>query len=410
MIFHALARVTLSAIALATACALLPSAAEAYHIGVVRNSSNGSFDTSFSNSGGRYIDLPGDTQTQNVYAVLPQGDKLVIAGSAAGNDGVVRFMLARLNANGTVDTTFGAGGVSLTRFGSAQNSVVESVALDPNGKIVAAGHSDGWLAVARYNSNGTLDTGFSGDGGLIARFGTIATFGNAVTVQSNGKITVAGEAFDGTAYYAVMRFNSNGSFDTTFSGDGGILASPCGGRGHDMAIDSSNRVIVVGNCSGNGKIGVVRLTSTGALDTTFSGDGLNSFGFAGVSVLSAEGVTVDSSNRVWIAGSADDKLLIARVAANGNPDTNFGGDGAYVTNLTGEDAEGFEEIAISGSKILAVGSSSNNNSYTRFLTARFNSDGTLDTSFSSNGLSSSISWKATRTWRTESRSIRAAGS
>lgn len=124
-----------------------------------------------------------------------------------------------LAADGSLDATFDNDGWTTTDFGSNDEGI--AVALQSDGKIVVAGNSNNDFAVARYNSNGSLDTSFDSDGMLT----TDLTGGNdeaqAVAIQSDGKIVVAGRSYTGSSYdFAVVRYNSDGTLDTTFSDDG----------------------------------------------------------------------------------------------------------------------------------------------------------------------------------------------
>jgi uncharacterized delta-60 repeat protein len=148
----------------------------------------------------------------NAIAVVVQTDGKIVAGGENGNGGTPNFALERFNADGTLDSSFGTGGVVQTVIG-AQQSLIEGVALQSDGKIVAVGyalHSISpavqELAVARYNRNGSLDTTF-GSGGIDEIWTTNNGFtaGTAVAIQGDGKIDVAG------AVFGVARLNANGS-------------------------------------------------------------------------------------------------------------------------------------------------------------------------------------------------------
>ena len=147
-------------------------------------------------------------------------ERLVAAG-LTWNGSNYDFAVARYNTNGSPDSTFSDDGKQITDFGATDEAV--SVVIQPDGKIVVAGNSDTQFAIARYNTDGSLDNTFSGDGKLIISLGFADVF-KSVALQSDGKIVMAGYTFTDanydSAYFAIARFNSDGTPDNTFSGDG----------------------------------------------------------------------------------------------------------------------------------------------------------------------------------------------
>jgi uncharacterized delta-60 repeat protein len=135
-----------------------------------------------------------------VVLVQPNGRIVVAGGGAAASS----FCVARLRINGALDTTFGSGGKRVIDFGGADESAY-GAALQPDGKIVVAGYTqaDEDVAVARINANGSLDAAFGAAGKATVDFGA-ATFGNAVALQPNGRVVVAGQR-TGTDNFAVAR-------------------------------------------------------------------------------------------------------------------------------------------------------------------------------------------------------------
>src|SRR4030095_12640181 len=187
---------------------------------VVRYNSDGSLDLSFG-TGGKVITNFGNISAQAYSLALQQDGKIVLAGYDHFNGGE-SFALARYNTDGTLDAGFGTGGKVHTEFtGVGQTGSLAfayDVALQPDGKIVAAGEStiNGQrdFALARYNSNGTLDPGFGTGGKVNSDFVGFDDLANAVTLQSDGKIVAAGAAASGTAAsvlfnFALARYNSN---------------------------------------------------------------------------------------------------------------------------------------------------------------------------------------------------------
>ena len=143
-----------------------------------------------------------------------------------------------------MDTTFDGDGKVFTAIGTAVNT--NAVAIQSDGKIVVAGGSDGKFALARYNSTGTLDSTFDGDGLVTTTIGTSAE-GVAVAIQSDGKIVVSGGVSAGLAEeFALARYNSDGSLDTTFDGDGIVTIDLADAFAHDVAIHADGKIVAVG--------------------------------------------------------------------------------------------------------------------------------------------------------------------
>ena len=151
--------------------------------------------------------------------------QVVVAGVAADAEGSSDFALARYNSDGSLDTTFSADGKQTTDFGNSDSAA--AVTLQGDGKIVAAGQGDGTdgknFALVRYNPDGSLDTSFSGDGKQRTTSAGSGTRRAGWRFRPDGKIVAVGLAGgfgSGTGDFALARYNPNGSLDTSFSGDG----------------------------------------------------------------------------------------------------------------------------------------------------------------------------------------------
>ncbi|MCB0759583.1 MAG: T9SS type A sorting domain-containing protein, partial [Flavobacteriales bacterium] len=181
----------------------------------------------------------------------PDG-KIVVAGDASnGTDD--DLALARYNTDGSLDNSFSADGKLTTAFGTGDGSG-SAVAIQVDGKIVVAGYAsngtDDDLALTRYNTNGTLDNSFGMDGKVTTAFGTGDDHGYAVAIQPDGKILVAGDAFNGTNYdLALARYNTDGSLDNGFSDDGKVTTAfgTDDEYGSSVAIQPDGKLIVAGS-------------------------------------------------------------------------------------------------------------------------------------------------------------------
>jgi uncharacterized delta-60 repeat protein len=246
---------------------------------------DGSLDSSFGIGGKISTDFSQTVDVVNDMAVQPDG-KIVVAGRAG-----INFALARYNANGSLDTSFGTGGKVVTTFNSNFNQA-NAVAILSDGKIIAAGYtqdSSGFydLALARYNSDGSLDTTFDFDGKVITDFnygpGSGQERAEAIVIQPDGKIVVAGHMIYNFSIslrvFALARYNTDGSLDTSF-GSGGKVVTYGGGScansssaAYDVALQSDGKIVISGfaivGCPAAVSFALVRYDQNGKLDTNF---------------------------------------------------------------------------------------------------------------------------------------------
>jgi uncharacterized delta-60 repeat protein len=340
----------------------------------------GDLDLSFSGDGKQTTNFGAVNDGANGVAV--QSDGKIVAVGNTGSD----FALARYNPNGSLDPTFSGDGRQTTDFAAAYGA--KAVAIQPDGKIVAVGRAGGGgLGTVRYNPNGSLDPTFSGDGKQIAHGGSGEA--NAVALQANGKIVVAGSGGGfgvRSGAFVVARLNPNGSLDTSFSGDG--VQSVFGGHAEarGVAVQSDGKVIAAG-FAGGANFAIARLNTNGALDPTFSGDGKQTTNFSRSSDF-ANGVALQANGKIVAAGStltSDFAWALARYNPNGTLDTSFSGDGKQTTPFGGFGIARAVKVQGDG-KIVAAGISAVGDRHTNnFAVARYNTNGTLDTSFSGDG-------------------------
>jgi uncharacterized delta-60 repeat protein len=188
------------------------------------------------------------------FALTRQADgKLVVAGTATVGD-QLEIAVARFDSDGRLDASFGSGGFVTTGIASVsdQSDSARDVVLQPDGKIVVAGSTCGFdcdVAVARYESNGTLDPTFGNDGTVVTDVGGDSDFASAIELQADGKILVVGSAW-GPTYYdiVVVRYRSDGSLDPTFGGDGKVTTAigPSTNFGNAVALQPDGRAVVAG--------------------------------------------------------------------------------------------------------------------------------------------------------------------
>ena len=286
---------------------------------VARLRSNGALDTTFRSRGKRVIDFGGTDETAQ-GAALQQDGKIVLAGHSD-----FRVAVARLNRNGTLDTTFSGDGKTLFSWGPLSRA--EAVLVLPNGKLLVAGFSGpegGNMQVARLNPNGALDQTFGTGGKAPVDFGG-DDFGLALVRQANGRILVAGQS--SAAGAVVARLRANGALDPDFGADGRVTL-PGGGTARAVRLQPVSRIIVAGSPLGSAVMTVTRLRGNGSLDTTFDGDGTATIDFGTLSDVAGD-AAVQPDGKIVVAGStqADEDVAIGRLNANGSPDTTFGAAG-----------------------------------------------------------------------------------
>jgi uncharacterized delta-60 repeat protein len=279
----------------------------------------GDLDASFAGNGKKKISF-GGTDAARAVLVQPNG-RIVVAG---GGSAASTFCVARLRANGNLDTTFGSGGKRRIGFGGDAESAF-GAALQPDGKIVLVGDSDFRVAVARLNRNGSLDATFSGDGRKVFSWGPIGR-AMAVVVLRNGKLLVGGFSGPEGGNFQVARLNADGALDTTF-GTGGKAPVDFGGDdfGVAMARHANGRILVAGRSTTAGAV-IARLRANGAPDPDFGG-GDGRVTLPGGGSLSA--VFVQPDRKIVVAGNASGSAMmtVTRLKPDGSPDTTFDTDG-----------------------------------------------------------------------------------
>jgi len=346
---------------------------------LVRYNADGSLDTSFGGDGIVTADFGRDDWG---YSVTVQADGKILLGGTSYNESNSDFTLVRYNTDGSLDTRFGGDGKVTTDFGSDESG--SSVTVQADGKILLGGDSDNGstddFALVRYNTDGSLDKSFGGDGEVTTDFG-IDEWGSSVTVQTDGKILLGGgSSSNGSNHdFALVRYNSNGSLDKSFGGDGKVTTDfGSSDQGYSVTVQADGKILL-GGFSDNGSnydFALVRYNADGSLDTSFGGDGEVTTDFGrddwGYSV------TVQADGKILLGGSVDfDRFALARYNADGSLDKSFGGDGKVTF---GSSAEGSSVTVQANGKIL-LGGGSFNGSNQDFALVRYNTDGTLDSTF-----------------------------
>ncbi|MEO5890796.1 MAG: hypothetical protein ABIQ31_11110 [Ferruginibacter sp.] len=293
---------------------------------------DGSTDSSFGTNGLQLTDFSSGIEFLTSLAVQPNG-KIIIAGYT-GNNTVANFAVARYNTNGTPDAGFSTDGIQITDFGF--KDYANSIAAQSNGKLVALGYTvngaNTSLAAARYNIDGSLDNTFDGDGLLIDSIRAGSTFYTSTAVQTDGKVLAAGYAWNGIDYdFALARYNLNGSLDNNFSGDGKQTTDfgLSDDRANAIAIQSDGKILIAGNSAS--KFALARFNTDGSPDNTFSNDGKQSTDFGVAEVIKA--LAIQSDGKILAGGVSG----VARYNSNGGLDSSFSVNGRLALAFAGND-------------------------------------------------------------------------
>ena len=362
----------------------------------------GTLDTSFGINGVVVTTVGLGNEVGQAVAMQPDG-KIVVGGYAntAGNND---FAVFRYMPDGTLDNTFdgstNANGAILTQIGPSDEEAY-GIAIQNDGKIILAGQSyDGMrstIAFVRYNPDGTLDNSFSGDGRQVVLPLVGGSIVRSVAVRPDGKIVAAGNASNGVNQdIVVVQLNANGELDETFDGvagnGNGIVTVSIGSAndfGYGVAAQADGKIVVAGyftNATSTDTV-VFRLNADGRFDSTFSKDGISTISFS-PEADEALALALAPDGKIVIAGcirnGGPNDFLFARFADNGSLDQSFGTNGSTVVPFSGSSDLALGMAVQPNGKIVAVGFGSNgaNND---FAVARVNTNGSLDTTFGDNG-------------------------
>ncbi len=343
----------------------------------------GVLDTSFDTDGILVDDLGGGNDDE-VFGLTFQTlspEKIVVVGTS-NND----FMVARYNQDGTLDTSFDTDGMRTDDLGSLDWAY--DAAIQSDGKIVVAGWGNGDYVVARYNTDGTPDAGF-GVGGFRIVGGVNADRASAVAIQTDGSIVTAGWTDNGADIdILVGRFDTFGTADVSFGTLGFYSLDMSGGNdlANAIAIQPDGKILVAGYVN-TGIAAVIRLNTDGTPDFTFDADGIVTTPVGDSSFV--YGLAVQTDGKIVIAGqyfaSGDYHTFLARYNPDGSLDTSFDFDGIVTTPISTLD--GANDLVLqSDGRIVIAGSAEDAVTGIDFMVARYLTDGTLDPSFGTGGV------------------------
>jgi uncharacterized delta-60 repeat protein len=365
----------------------------------------GDLDPTFG-SGGRVVtDFAGNQDQVSALVLQPDG-KLVAAGRTSTGSLVnfsasFDFGLARYNPDGSLDTSFGIGGKVSTDFAGDFDGATALV-LQPDGKLVAAGlaivGARAIFALARYHSDGCLDASFGAGGKVTTDFGGDDNRPFALVLQPDGKLVAAGSAVTASSEdFALVRYHSNGSLDTSF-GIGGKLTTGFGGSDssqvHALLLQPDGKLVAAGYAfftATSMDFALARYEPTGGLDTAFGTGGKLTTNFDGVEQVT--GLVLQPDGKLVAGGSASsfenggNNFALARYNANGSLDTSFGDGGRRTTGFPGGQATLTALILQPNGKLVAAGWALTDPDVgaADFALARYDSSGNLDPAFGTGG-------------------------
>ncbi|QAA82406.1 T9SS type A sorting domain-containing protein [Aequorivita sp. H23M31] len=275
---------------------------------LVRLNEDGSFDNTFGTGGISHITTT-ENDVSEAISLLDDG-KILMAGYRNNN-----FAVAKFNADGSVDTFFGVNGWTVVPFDGLPESYIRAMAIQNDDKIVVSGFSLNFdnrfqIAAARLNADGTIDNSFGTDGTLIFNVGDWNDFSDALALQADGKILIGGHKWIANVHQRhdliVARLNTDGSLDTSYGNNGVATARLVDGANYasDMVLQSDEKAILIGSTvfEGEYKMAMARFNTDGSLDATF--------GPAGDGMVSVENAGLEDYGRA-VALQADEKIILA---------------------------------------------------------------------------------------------------
>jgi uncharacterized delta-60 repeat protein len=337
---------------------------------ITRYNTDGSLDSTFGAGGKVFTDFPSTLDQANAVAIQSDG-KIIIAGSQrvdifTGND---NFALARYNPDGSLDSTFGSGGKVTTGFSPNSRDIAHDLAIQSDGKIVAVGLSSNSataddFALARYNADGSLDSTF-GSGGKVTTDFAGSSFGfdeaNSVAIQSDGRIIAGGMAQSGD--FGLARYHTDGSLDITFGTSGKVITeiSSSVDAISALAIQSDGKIVAAGYALSivGYDFAVARYNPDGSLDGSFGSGGKVAKDFSGGNDFALD-VAIQFNGKIIVVGEAftatSTDFGLVRYNTDGSPDSTFGSGGTVTTDFSGNLSETAKAVAIqSDGRIIAAG-------------------------------------------------------
>lgn len=352
----------------------------------------GDLDTTFG-SGGKVTTPIGTTEDQCLALGQQTDGKILAGGSAATSDGTTDFALVRYTTAGALDTSFGSGGKVTTAI-STGNDIITGMAVQPDGRVVVCGSTTSSavarFVIARYNPGGSLDSSFGTNGFTITNFSSGSCAPASIVMQPDGKFVVGGYTFQGATNgknnFALARYDSSGDLDTSF-GTGGLVNTDFSGSDDmvgGLALQPDGKIVAggVSGASAAAAFAVARYDRGGNLDTTFGSGGLATASFPG-GAATGTCVAVQGNGRILVGGYCQPtpvSFALARFTTAGVLDSSFGSSGLVTTSVSTSAAQAYAITFQKGGLITLAGKAFMSLGYD-FALVRYTNSGRLDTSF-----------------------------
>ncbi|HRK31393.1 MAG TPA: PKD domain-containing protein [Tepidisphaeraceae bacterium] len=342
----------------------------------------------FGDAGRALLDISGD---DHVYATaIDATGRIYLAGTSTDADGLADMRVTRLNPNGSLDESFGAMGSFLFPSTPGTNDEARGIAIDAQGRIYLGGHSDASgtndFVVLRLSHDGALDPTFATAGVGTYDFGSNEQ-AFALSLDGAGRVVLAGTYNN---QFAALRLNLDGTADASF-GSGGLatvtFASSTFSAANALAVAPDGGIVLAGYtlAAGNFDIAVARLLDSGAADNSFSDDGMLAHGVGANSDV-ANAVAIQPDGRMLIAGASSGDFALMRLTSSGAIDTTFASGGVVLSNFGGNSDRARAVATLADGRIFLVGGAGNAGTSQDFALALFTQDGMLDTAFDSDGM------------------------
>ncbi|WP_303722310.1 hypothetical protein [Malonomonas rubra] len=358
-------------------------------------SAEGDLDVTFGTEGIVTTDVAGSEDRAYSMAIQTDAKILLTGYSSVGSNRDIS--LVRYNSDGSLDTSFDSDGMLTTDVASL-NDGGYSVVLQPDGKILVGGYSEvnysAQFALLRYNSDGSLDTSFHSDGIVTTDVGILNDYGQSVALQPDGKILFGGYSHNGSNNdMALLRYNSDGSLDTSFSSNGIVTTdiSSTNDIARSVAIQEDGKILLAGysNIGGSNDMALLRYNSDGSLDTSFNGTGIVTTDIGSGDNAYSLALQPGPDGKILLAGYSYlnnySQIALLRYNSDGSLDTSFNTTGFVTTDINGYYDYALS-IALQDDGKILVGGYSDNGSKNDMALLRYNSDGSLDTSFNTTGI------------------------
>jgi uncharacterized delta-60 repeat protein len=324
---------------------------------VLRYNADGSLDPSFGGDGivTTIFELDYDNKDAIAQAVALQPDgKILVVGNTM-LDGLIQWAIVRYNPDGSLDKSFSADGrVTLSIPNTNWYVSATDVVLLPDNKFLVSGNLDtdtsSDFSLVRYNPDGTLDTSFGGGDGIVTTNIQGMDFTTGMEVQADGKIVLAGKNWN---YPVLVRYLPDGSLDPDFGTNGIVVNESIPAYVSSLAIQPDGNMLIAGTA--NEDILVMRYTTDGLLDTTFNGQGYLKQDIDGFAYDVASTILLLPDASILVAGTTHGDVFLMCLTPDGSLDLRLAGDGIIITDIAGTKESIGSMLLQPDSKVVLVG-------------------------------------------------------